>query len=48
MAHPPNVTSDLTYEEFIDTVMKTPEKGMKLDFKNVDAVDPGLAMLKGN
>ncbi len=47
MAHPPDVDSDLTYEEWITSIMDTPQRGMKLDFKNVDAVDPALAMLKG-
>ena len=47
MAHPPDVDSDLTYAEWIERIMDTPERGMKLDFKNVDAVDPALAMLKG-
>ncbi len=47
MAHPPDVDSDLTYEQWITSIMDAPQRGMKLDFKNVDAVDPALAMLQG-
>ena len=47
MAHPPDVESDLTFEEWIDGIMATPKKGMKLDFKLIDAVSIALKMLGG-
>ncbi len=45
MAHPPNITSDLTFEDFLKAVIKANEKdgkkkGIKLDFKDIDAVQP--------
>lgn len=47
MAHPPLKTSDLSLEEFLDTVLsyKKP-KGIKLDFKDLEAVEMSLMMLK--
>jgi len=45
MAHPPNLDSNLTLEEFVDKVSKT-QKGMKLDFKSILAVEPSLKLLK--
>lgn len=33
MAHPPDTTSDLTLQQFLDEVLKT-EKHIKLDFKS--------------
>lgn len=38
MAHPPNKTSDLSLEMFIDKIIKSGRrKGIKLDFKTKDA-----------
>jgi len=47
MAHPPSITSDLSLEEFIDTILNsgTP-KGMKLDFKDIDSLEPSLVTIK--
>ena len=47
MAHPPDVDSDLTFEEWIDGIMATPKKGMKLDFKLLEVVSIALKMLGG-
>jgi hypothetical protein len=51
MAHPPNTTSDLSFEEFLDTILnhnqnRRGKKGVKLDFKDIDAVEPCLKVLK--
>ncbi len=46
MAHPPAVTSDLTYIQFIDGVIAVADRGLKLDFKDTHAVDPGLALIE--
>ena len=45
MAHPPDVDSDLTFEEWITGIMATPKRGMKLDFKLIDAVPIALEIL---
>ena len=44
MAHPPDIYSDLTLEHFLDQVMET-GKGMKLDFKSEEVLEPSLKML---
>ncbi|XP_059840598.1 protein FAM151A isoform X1 [Hypanus sabinus] len=44
MAHPPDVYSDNTLNEWLDAVFKS-KKGMKLDFKSIEAVDPSLDIL---
>ena len=51
MAHPPNVTSDLTFRAFLAAILKEnnqlhKKKGMKLDFKDIRAVEPVLRMLE--
>ena len=51
MAHPPNKTSDLSLVEFLDTVLTATEvgakKGIKLDFKDKDAVPKAIEILEG-
>ena len=51
MAHPPNKTSDLRLVEFLDTVLNATEagakKGIKLDFKDKDAVPKAIQILEG-
>ncbi|XP_051867412.1 protein FAM151A [Pristis pectinata] len=44
MAHPPDIYSDNTFQEWLDVVIKT-KRGMKLDFKSIDAVNPSLDIL---
>ncbi|XP_014673330.1 PREDICTED: protein FAM151A-like [Priapulus caudatus] len=44
MAHPPAVDSNLTLEEWLLRTVVT-DKGMKLDFKQIDALDPAMDML---
>ena len=41
MAHPPAVTSDLTLATFLAKV-KNSTKGMKLDFKTIEAAEAGI------
>ncbi len=45
MAHPPDVDSDLTLQGFVDAVLATPRRGMKLDFKARQAVPAALYYL---
>uniref|UniRef100_A0A3Q3W2N5 Menorin-like domain-containing protein n=1 Tax=Mola mola TaxID=94237 RepID=A0A3Q3W2N5_MOLML len=45
MAHPPDTDSDITLKEWLEGV-KAHQKGIKLDFKSLDAVLPSLALLK--
>jgi hypothetical protein len=47
MAHPPLNNSDLSLEEFIDTILSsgTP-KGIKLDFKDLEALESSLMAIK--
>ncbi|KAJ8406301.1 hypothetical protein AAFF_G00305320 [Aldrovandia affinis] len=45
MAHPPDVYSDNTLEEWMDSVLKS-KKGIKLDFKSTEAVLPSLEILR--
>ncbi|XP_046653290.1 protein FAM151B-like [Daphnia pulicaria] len=47
MAHPPFKSSDLSLEEFLDTTLssRTP-KGIKLDFKDMEAVELSLRTIK--
>lgn len=45
MAHPPAFDSNLTLAQFLERVSKT-EKGIKLDFKSIMAVEPSLKILK--
>ncbi|KAJ8357556.1 hypothetical protein SKAU_G00203500 [Synaphobranchus kaupii] len=45
MAHPPDVYSDNTLQEWLDSVLKS-KKGIKLDFKSIEAVSPSLEILR--
>ncbi|KAM4745041.1 protein FAM151B [Anableps anableps] len=45
MAHPPDTDSDITLKEWLEDV-KTNNKGIKLDFKSLEAVSPSLALLE--
>ena len=47
MAHPPATSSDLSLKEFLTKVasFETP-KGIKLDFKEIEVVQPSLEILK--
>lgn len=46
MAHPPANTSDLTLEEFLDKVIaKNVSKGIKLDFKSIEAFNASKPIL---
>nr|DBA17966.1 TPA: hypothetical protein GDO54_016268 [Pyxicephalus adspersus] len=44
MAHPPDIYSDNTLQEWLDSVMLS-SKGIKLDFKSIEAVSPSLDIL---
>lgn len=44
MAHPPNVTSDNTLDEWLDAVLSS-RKGIKLDFKSLASVGLSLDLL---
>ncbi|XP_078074370.1 protein FAM151A [Mustelus asterias] len=44
MAHPPDVYSDNTLQEWLDAVIRS-KKGIKLDFKSIHAVNPSLDIL---
>ncbi|KAK2107324.1 hypothetical protein P7K49_016838 [Saguinus oedipus] len=46
MAHPPAIYSDNTLEQWLDTVLGSSQKGIKLDFKNIKAVGPSLDLLR--
>ncbi|XP_028269095.1 protein FAM151B [Parambassis ranga] len=45
MAHPPDTDSDITLREWLDGV-KEHSKGIKLDFKSLEAVSPSLSLLE--
>lgn len=45
MAHPPTTTSDLTLAEWMASAIKS-GKGIKLDFKHLEVVEPSLRILK--
>ncbi|NXC44204.1 F151B protein, partial [Penelope pileata] len=45
MAHPPETDSDITLQEWLGEVVGT-DKGIKLDFKSLDAVRPSLELLQ--
>jgi len=51
MAHPPANTSDLSLQRFLTTVLEATEnnakKGIKLDFKFIEVVEPSLKIVKG-
>lgn len=44
MAHPPETDSDITLNDWLEAV-KTHDKGLKLDFKSLDAVSPSVVLL---
>ena len=45
MAHPPHTTSDLTFSDFLKETKST-NKGLKLDFKDINALQPCLNELE--
>lgn len=45
MAHPPETSSDNTLQEWLTEVMKS-NKGIKLDFKSLAAVEPAMMLLE--
>ena len=45
MAHPPITDSDLTFTEWLNISLQS-NKGIKLDFKTPNAVEPCLRKLK--
>lgn len=45
MAHPPNVDSNLTSHSFLTQTTKS-TKGIKLDFKTIEVVEPSLKMVQ--
>ncbi|XP_040397832.1 protein FAM151B isoform X1 [Cygnus olor] len=45
MAHPPETDSDITLQEWLNVIVNT-DKGIKLDFKSLDAVQPSLELLE--
>lgn len=45
MAHPPHTTSDLTFSDFLKE-LKSTTKGLKLDFKDINALQPCLEQLE--
>jgi hypothetical protein len=45
MAHPPAIDSDITLEEWVTQVAPT-TKGIKLDFKSVDVLEPAMRVLQ--
>ncbi|NWI58645.1 F151B protein, partial [Calyptomena viridis] len=44
LAHPPDTDSDITLQEWLAQMVNT-NKGIKLDFKSLDAVRPSLELL---
>jgi hypothetical protein len=45
MAHPPHTSSDLTFSEFLQQT-RSSSKGLKLDFKDINALQPCLEELE--
>jgi len=45
MAHPPATTSDLSFKEFLDRCVNDGTRHIKLDFKELAAVEPCLQLL---
>ncbi|XP_007519180.1 protein FAM151B [Erinaceus europaeus] len=45
MAHPPETSSDLTLQEWLGAVLQS-NKGIKLDFKSLAAVQPSMMLLE--
>uniref|UniRef100_A0A2K6GTP8 Protein FAM151A n=1 Tax=Propithecus coquereli TaxID=379532 RepID=A0A2K6GTP8_PROCO len=46
MAHPPAIYSDNTLQQWLDAVLSSSQKGIKLDFKSLKAVGPSLDLLR--
>ncbi|XP_049992051.1 protein FAM151A [Alexandromys fortis] len=46
MAHPPAIYSDNTLQEWLEVVLSSSQKGIKLDFKSLKAVGPSLDLLR--
>ena len=47
MAHPPATSSDLTLSQFLSKVLASKSaRGMKLDFKQIEVVEPSLKIFK--
>lgn len=46
MAHPPAIYSDNTLKEWLEAVLASSQKGIKLDFKSLKAVGPSLDLLR--
>uniref|UniRef100_A0A452RD07 Protein FAM151A n=1 Tax=Ursus americanus TaxID=9643 RepID=A0A452RD07_URSAM len=46
MAHPPAIYSDNTLQQWLETVLSSSQKGIKLDFKSLKAVGPSLDLLR--
>ena len=47
MAHPPDITSDITLEEWINEVLAhSSQKGIKLDFKGTAVLEPAMKVLE--
>nr|XP_020832554.1 protein FAM151A isoform X2 [Phascolarctos cinereus] len=46
MAHPPAIYSDNTLEHWLEAVLTRSIKGIKLDFKSIQAVGPSLDLLR--
>ncbi|XP_068949415.1 protein FAM151A-like isoform X2 [Petaurus breviceps papuanus] len=46
MAHPPDIYSDNTLEQWLEAVLARSRKGIKLDFKSIKAVGPSLDLLR--
>ncbi|KAH0618582.1 hypothetical protein JD844_017933 [Phrynosoma platyrhinos] len=45
MAHPPDIYSDNSLEEWLEAVLMSSNKAIKLDFKNIKTVGPSLDIL---
>ncbi|XP_066232473.1 protein FAM151A [Saccopteryx leptura] len=46
MAHPPAIYSDNTLQQWLEAVLASSQKGIKLDFKSLKAVAPSLDLLR--
>ncbi|XP_062961825.1 protein FAM151A [Cynocephalus volans] len=46
MAHPPAIYSDNTLQQWLEAVLASSQKGIKLDFKSLKAVGPSLDLLQ--
>ncbi|KAM6217046.1 protein FAM151A [Rhynchocyon petersi] len=46
MAHPPDIYSDNTLQHWLESVLTTSQKGIKLDFKSLNSLGPSLDILR--